>query len=239
MGPALWPGSADLPLSAWTACAWIIELDREPMDEAALEPELALLSDDERARARRFIRPRDRLRFARTRSALRCILANELGARPETLAFSGIGHGKPVLRPEAGSRSHPLRFNVSHSGGLALIALALGRDVGVDLEEIRPVSLLDRILESYFTSEESSWFRSVAPADRERVFFRGWTRKEAILKARGIGLAGLDPGEPTGFGTIEPGERFEPSGSVSGIDLYECRPRPGFHAALAIGPALA
>lgn len=142
-----------------------------------------LLSPDELARAGRFRMERDRTRFIACRGSLRTILAEELGEQPEKIAFRYAPEGKPYV---AGS---PLRFNVSHSQDLALIAVAWGREVGVDIESVRPDVADSGIAERFFSAGERQALADLAPEVRARAFFACWTRKEAYLKARGSGLS--------------------------------------------------
>lgn len=152
------------------------------------------LSVDERDRASSFLFDRDRRRFVAARGALREILGRYLGTAPHRLRFRLGPLGKPAI---AGDLPH---FSVSHSGELALFAISRSTEVGVDLERVRPVVHLERIVERFFSARERQAF-SGCPADRrEHVFFECWTRKEAWLKARGEGLAGLVESNAAGEG---------------------------------------
>ena len=236
VGPIDWPDSGQIPARD-RLVVWKIDLDHgvDPADDTT-EPgaDLMVLSADERARAARFIRARDRRGFARCRAGLREILGHCLGRDPASLSFLARGHGKPVLAPETGASAHATRFNVSHSAGLALIAVGLDRELGVDLEQIRPITEMDRIIENYFTPAEYALFRALPETRRAMTFARGWTRKEAIMKGRGVGLAGLSSGEATGFGEGSLMPRFTPSGVVAEFAVWEAAIEPGFVAALAV-----
>jgi 4'-phosphopantetheinyl transferase len=226
---------------------WLIELDAglKPGDDAATAepgPELDLLAADEQARAARFIRPRDRRRFVRCRAALRQILGGLLDASPGSLQFRAGGQGKPELVPdpsgcEKDDRPHPLRFNVSHSAELALIAVCRDRELGVDIERVRPMTDADRIVASFFSTAEHAVFGTIPDQAKALAFVRGWTRKEAVLKGLGVGLAGLAAHYETGFGTSELTSRFTPATPAPRVDewqLWEAVPRDGFVAALAV-----
>lgn len=228
---------------------WIVGLDagipgHSESDADALEPgpELAILSEDERARAARFVRARERRRFARCRAALRQILGELLDRPPGSLRFRVRAAGKPELEPDTGSGpetqlSPALRFNVSHSADLAVIAVAVGREVGVDVERLKAIGEAERIVESFFTPAENATFAAIPESDRPATFLRGWTRKEAVLKAFGSGIAGLAARHETGFGRGELSARFQPAAPSHRVDrwaLWEAAPRPGFVAALAI-----
>ncbi len=206
-------------------------------DEIDRFPEFEILNLEERARALRFVRPRDRRRFLLCRSALRLILGRLTGIAPERLEFRAGPGGKPELEPEQ-NPSGSLRFNVTHSADLALIAVTDGREVGVDLERIRPIKEAERIVESYFTPDEISHFLQLNPQDRPLAFLRGWTRKEAILKAKGVGLAGLATCYQTMFGTTDLHGQFAlatPHATVGEWVLWEASPWDEHIAALAVG----
>jgi 4'-phosphopantetheinyl transferase len=222
---------------------WIVDLDAglNPGDDPELaEPgsELGLLSEDERARAVRFVRARDRRRFAWCRAALREILGWLLGEPAGSLRFRAAARGKPELDhgPDGGDRRE-LRFNVSHSAELALIAVCQGHEIGVDIEKVRSISEADRIVASFFTAAEQAEFVAMAEDVKALAFHRGWTRKEAVLKGFGMGISGLSAGYETGFGITALTTRFTlatPSPRVGPWWLWEAAPRPGFVAALAV-----
>lgn len=146
-----------------------------------------LLSDDERERAGRFFFEQDRRRFIVARGILRVLLSRYLGCNPSHLRFCYGEYGKPSLADMA--PEHTLCFNMSHSHNLALYACAWNQAMGIDLERIRPVSDDERIVRRYFSAREYAVFQSLVPEQRQQAFFNGWTRKEAWLKARGVGLA--------------------------------------------------
>jgi 4'-phosphopantetheinyl transferase len=221
---------------------WIIELDSGVPSDAdvdLIEPAselLACLSEDERARASRFVRARDRRRFAQCRAAVREILGRLLDEPAESLRFRAAAMGKPELdRESAGLES--LHFNVSHSAELGLVAVCQGREIGVDLERIRPISEGERIVASFFTATEQAAFAAIGEPLRAAAFLRGWTRKEAVLKGFGSGISGLSAKHETGFSTSSLTSRFtpaEPSRRVDRWMLWEATPRPEFVAALAV-----
>lgn len=234
-------GESSIELNGDEIRVYVVDLiGGDAEDRFAELPEWGWLSAAERARAERLVRPRDGRRFVRCRGALRVILGRLIGAPAVEVAFQTGPGGKPVLPPvEDSSDRRPLQFNVSHSGELALIAVSRGRELGVDIEMTRPISQAERIVQSYFTEAEQTEFLAVAEADRSAAFMRGWTRKEAILKAQGVGLAGLATGFETRFGTgvVEAREEFvrcAPHPTVLGWALWEVAPRPGYVAALAV-----
>ncbi len=151
---------------------------------ADLSPALDLLDDEERARAARFVRDADRRRFVVSHSAVRRLLASVLGARPRDLRFEAGRHGKPRLSAPA----RDVRFSLSHSGDHALVALAIGRDVGVDIECWRPIEILP-LARRFFAATECARIEPLDPPARPAAFFRVWTRKESFVKATGRGLS--------------------------------------------------
>jgi 4'-phosphopantetheinyl transferase len=178
---------------------WSLRLDRARPRLTALE---RLLASEEREKAGRFRFAIDRERFIARRGLLRTILGDYLELMPESLVFGEAEHGKPYLMRAADERN--LRFNVSHSSGLALLAVTEGREVGVDVERVRPDVLEDDIPERFFSPREVAALRSLAQPDQIPAFFRCWARKEAYIKALGTGLqlpldsfdVSLGPGEP-------------------------------------------
>jgi len=197
------------------------------------------LSDDERARAGRLVRPRDGRRFVRCRGALRTILGGLTGVSAPDVRFRVGPGGKPALPSEDRDEPSAWRFNVSHSGELALIAVARHLELGVDVEQARSIQQADRIVQSYFTAAEVDEFLKLDEEGRAAAFIRGWTRKEAVVKAQGVGLAGLATEFETLFGTPPPADRFRPCAPwpvVLGWTLWEIAPRPGYVATLAVAP---
>jgi 4'-phosphopantetheinyl transferase len=151
--------------------------------ERDLGPSMALLDDEEQRRAGRFVRECDRRQFAVTHTVTRVTLARCVGVPPKDIRFERGSHGKPRL---AGAAAR-IRFNLSHAGDRALLAIAAGREVGVDVEQERIVEVFG-LARHVFSPREIESLRRLAPADRLGAFFRGWTRKESFIKARGDGL---------------------------------------------------
>jgi 4'-phosphopantetheinyl transferase len=143
-----------------------------------------LLDDDERARAARFVFYRDRRRFVAAHAWTRLALASCLNRTPESLRFSIGGRGKPRLV----DASPDVRFNLSHAGERALLAIALGQEVGVDIEEHRPIEVFE-LARRFFTPKEVRSIEALAASEQTCAFFRFWTRKEAFIKALGEGLS--------------------------------------------------
>ncbi len=163
---------------------WLLDLPEAATDEAhALLARLrSQLSVDERARADKFVIEPARVQFVVARCALRQLLAGYCAATPSEIGFDKGPRGKPSARGQS------IRFNVSHSGQVALIAVSRNLELGVDVEQVwdrqDPYALADR----YFSPTELSALDAVAVDQRSEAFFWIWTRKEAYIKARGDGL---------------------------------------------------
>jgi 4'-phosphopantetheinyl transferase len=142
------------------------------------------LSVDETARAQRFRFEHLRRKFIIARGVLRVLLGRYLDLPPESIAFHYTSTGKPILAVDCG-----IHFNVSHSGQVALFAFARDCEVGIDVEQIRPLPEMLSIAERFFSAEETAELVETPDDERERAFFRCWTRKEAYIKATGEGLS--------------------------------------------------
>lgn len=153
---------------------------------AAAAERRGILSAEERARADRFHDAKARNAFVAARSWLRRVLALYIPVAPSHLRFAETAFGRPFLVSDAGSRA--IDFNLSHSGELVIVAVAAGMPVGVDIERIRPVPT--DLLAGCLAPRELAMLSALAPGLREESFIRCWTRKEACLKAIGVGLNG-------------------------------------------------
>jgi 4'-phosphopantetheinyl transferase len=211
---------------------WRATLDQTPPQIQSFRHYLAA---DEQARAERFYFQRDREHFIVTRGVLRAILGGYLNRAPESLSFCYSSHGKPALAGESGGDA--IRFNLSHSHGIALYAVTRGREVGIDVERIRFNLAVAEIAERFFSRREVAMLRTLPTEEQREAFFRCWTRKEACLKARGEGLllpldqidVSLAPVEPD----AEPGTQRD-SSEASRWSLQELGPAPSYVAALAV-----
>ncbi len=152
-----------------------------------IERFLELLDAEEVARANRFYFERDRNRFVIARGFLRLLLGWYLGADPKQVEFAYGRWGKPELAGEF--RDSRLRFNMSHSHEVALYALTLGREIGIDIEYARADFASDDIAQRFFSAFEVDALCGLPEYDRVAGFFRCWTRKEAYIKATGRGLS--------------------------------------------------
>jgi 4'-phosphopantetheinyl transferase len=210
---------------------WWVRLDDPAPPRAAL---MELLSTDEASRAAGFAVERDQARFVAARAALRMLLGEYARVDPRALRFSYSPHGKPLLASGGGVST--ICFNVSHSGELTLIGVALDRAVGVDVERVRNDVDIDVIARRFFSRAEVAALEALAPAARRDAFFACWVRKEAYLKARGDGLSrplaafsvSVEPDAPVV--RLWDGTREAPSGwSLRPVDAGA-----GYAAALAI-----
>jgi 4'-phosphopantetheinyl transferase len=208
---------------------WRATLELSPMDLSKLEENL---SADERARAARFCFAKDRRHFVAARGVLRNILARYLHRDPDRLEFSYSASGKPTLRSESG-----VRFNLSHSGGLALYAITHNREIGVDLERGRSDFAWQEVAERFFSPREVDVLRSLPEGTQCDAFFECWTRKEAYLKARGEGLLlGLNTFEVSVDATEVPALLSSEGDAQEalGWSFREFVPEAGYMAALAV-----
>jgi 4'-phosphopantetheinyl transferase len=179
-----WEPSLDrLVLPDGEVHVWRASLD---CGESVLHRFEATLAADERNRAQRFVFQPDRNSYIAARGVLRELLGRYLNRGPSELEFDYGAQGKPALR--GGSSPNSVQFNVSHSHGVALFAFAVGRQVGVDVELVRPDFAGEKIAERFFSSQEVRELRSLPAAVQDEGFFLCWTRKEAYIKARGEGL---------------------------------------------------
>ncbi len=194
--PQLGPGEVHL---------WLAQLDGQKIgDDRSLSP-------DEWLRAERFHHEIDRRRYVASRTVLRYLLAPYAGVAPQSLLFMRSEFGKPSLPGTT------LRFNLSHSENLMLLAVTHGREIGVDLESVRE-NLSFEVLSDHYFPPEDQWQLRITPEPQRRAkFFEIWTRIEAQLKARGLGL-----GESLEF---DDADRFS---------IHSFFPAAGFAAALAV-----
>lgn len=230
----LWPVPRVRPtLKVDEVHVWAASLEQPAASERALE---ALLSPQELQRADRFRNERDRRRYVVAHGILRRVLASYRKADARTLRFTIGKNGKPALSDESGPTA--LRFNLSHTEDMALIAVTLGREIGVDVERVRPISELDSIVESYFTAGERDTLRTMENTARRDAFYRCWTRKESYAKATGgdlsVALRGFDT--MLSSGPVDLPALGAPR-DARGWNLHELLPADGYVGAVAIdGP---
>ncbi len=176
----------DLTISKDHVHVWYVSLDQS---ESLLQRLAQTLSEEEQKRADRFHFRKDRDHFIVARGVLRDILSHYLKRDPEELFFHYNDYGKPAL----GKTFSELDFNVSHSGKVALYAVTCRREVGIDVEQIRPDFAGESIAKRFFSPAEVAVFSVLDAHEKKEAFFSCWTRKEAFIKATGKGVSfGLD-----------------------------------------------
>jgi 4'-phosphopantetheinyl transferase len=194
-----------------------------------------VLQTDERLRADRFHFRRDREHFTVARGVLRQILGGYLGSAPEQIRFAYNQYGKPALAGAAAD-DDSLSFNVSHSKGIALYAIAKGRRVGLDIEHLREDFDTVALAERFFSRSEVTTLSELPAGQQTVAFFNCWTRKEAYIKALGEGLShpldrfsvSLAPGERAALLSTDDNPQ-----EASQWSLVELSPGDGYVAALA------
>ena len=217
---AAWPQApASLSLEPGEVHVWRVDL-RQP--EHVVQQFRATLADEEIHRADRFHFEKDRRAFAVSRGFLRQVIGRYLQTKPAALRFSYGPYGKPALAGE-----HSLRFNMSHSRDVALVAIADAKELGVDVEYIRADFASEDIARRFFSPREVEAFNALPSELRVAAFFRCWSRKEAYIKAIGRGLSqaldGFDvtlaPGIPAAL--LRAGEDDATRWSLIDIDVGE------------------
>jgi 4'-phosphopantetheinyl transferase len=201
------------------------------VDSAALRRFEGLLADDEKIRAERFIFDRDRNRFIAARGILRDVLGRYLQRPPQDIDFVYGPRGKPAIA--SGGERPSIHFNLSHAHGLTAIGVARERELGIDIELIRPEFAGEGIAKRYFSPKEVNELNRLPTELRTEGFFHCWTRKEAYIKAQGDGLSiplqsfevSLTPGLPAELNSAD-GSRwslrsFAPNSGYVGAIVVE------------------
>lgn len=218
-----WPNENEVHL-------WCIGLD-QPAEQA--QASAAVLSPDELERASRFVFERDRLRYVVGRGALRRVLGGYLSVLPHLVQFQYAARGKPALA----IANSALKFNLAHSGELALLAVAATRELGVDLELVRPLDTdADAVARRFFSPEERVRISAESGADRDRLFLKYWTRKEATFKLTGHGLShALDRFDVSWLGNTSALLRIEDaSGGAWQLSVQDVDAARDYAAAVAV-----
>ncbi|HHP7244070.1 MAG TPA: 4'-phosphopantetheinyl transferase family protein [Elainellaceae cyanobacterium] len=231
--PNQWlPPPTPLTLGQHEVHVWCASLEWEKVQVWQL---YQYLSEDERQRADQFHFEKDQAHFIVARSLLRIILSRYLGFDAKALRFCYGVNGKPALIAAQGGKR--LQFNLSHSQGWALYAVTHDRAIGVDIEGIRPNLLWSGMAERCLTPRELAVLQTLPSHLQCQAFFTAWTRKEAYLKARGLGLStpldhvevALIPGEPAVLLTVQ----WNPQEAKRWI-LQNLRLAPGYVGAVAV-----
>ncbi len=206
---------------------WTADLDRDSPDAATLA---GILDPEESARARRFYFEHDRRHFAAARGILRLLLGRYLEVPPGGVCFDYGPRGKPFVSAPATA----VRFNLSHSHGRAMFVFARAREVGIDLEAgARLKDDWPGLARRVFSAREQAELAALPAAGRRAAFLDGWTRKEAYLKATGLGIVdGLQTIEVT-LGPARPCALLAGPAGTS-WSLHDLRTDPEFAAAIAV-----
>ena len=178
------PAPASLSLKASEIHVWRVDLEQP---EDVVQQFRSTLEDDELYRADRFHFEKDRRAFTVSRGFLRHVLGRYLSIAPEALRFAYGPYGKPALNGE--HKNSSLRFNMSHSRAVGLVAVCDNKELGVDVEYIRPDFASEDIARRFFSPHEVAAFNALPTELRVAAFFRCWARKEAYIKAIGRGLS--------------------------------------------------
>jgi 4'-phosphopantetheinyl transferase len=202
------------------------------VDPSTLRRLKSTLAQNELGRAERFIFDPDRNHFVAARGILRDVLGRYLQCAPKIIDFAYGARGKPAI--SSGGSRHPLCFNLSHSHGLAVIGIARERELGIDVEMIRPDFASEEIAERYFSAKEIADLKRLPTEQRTDGFFLCWTRKEAYIKAKGDGLhipldsfdVSLSPEMPATLSSADD--------SRWGINSFDPSSAPGPHYAAAV-----
>jgi 4'-phosphopantetheinyl transferase len=240
-GSLLWPHRSlpvEISYEEVHIWAWSFGSTTELTAAEPADSDLESLDEQERRRTARFYFAPDRVRYSACHASMRRILGSYLERSPGSLVYREAEGGKPELVLESGQP--PLRFNLSHSKSVALLAVSLQAEVGVDVEDIRPIERA--VAERFFSPAEVA---ALAPLDGEEwlnAFYRCWTRKEAILKVEGMGLrtpldsfdVSLLPDEPAALLATRPESKL-----TANWHLHHLAPAAGSMAALAVATSSA
>ncbi len=197
----------------------------------------AVLSASEQERASRYLSDVHRRAYILTRMHVRAILGQYLDVAANEISFGAGRHGKPYLHRDEGD--HPVRFNLSHSGDLALLAVSREREVGVDLERWRENVAFGELATRFFSSSEHSALHQLTH-DTDALleaFYTVWARKEAYIKATGDGitrgLSTFDVSHDTHGTPLFVRDRRDPSATTRWT-MMTLSVAPGYSAALVV-----
>jgi len=216
--PRATPGLAKNEIHVWRASL--------PTDQVTLRRFASTLGDAEAERAARFVFDRDRDRFIASHGILRALLGGYMECAPQAIGFELGLRGKPAIARRGSAPAPAPSFNLAHSHALAVIAVGRQREIGVDIELMRPEIAGEDIARRYFSTKEFDELSRQPAESRTEGFFLCWTRKEAYVKARGDGLhtpldsfdVSLSPGTPATLSSADESrwaiEAFDPSPSA-------------------------
>jgi 4'-phosphopantetheinyl transferase len=173
------------PLSLNEVHLWTTEIDDEPCSKLK-KKYLLLLDEEEQKRYQGFYFAEHRHQFLISHAFLRLVLSQYQAIAPTEWCFKRGEYGRPEI---SNTITQSLRFNLTHTKGMALCAITLGRNIGVDVENKQRLSLDSNLEKTVLSMDEDRVFQQQESKERLSCFLKYWTLKEAYLKARGIGLA--------------------------------------------------
>ena len=217
------------PLAADEVQVWCRFTAAIPDDELSALAEL--LSPCERERCRRFVVAHDRRDFTAAHALLRRVLSLHGGKSPPEWKFETNCHGKPRI---ASAEAPALLFNLSHTRGLVACAVAIGAELGIDVEAIHDTAVPREIASHFFSQTEIRQLDACPPADYAHRFIEFWTLKEAFIKAIGTGLS--HPLDSFSFSLNGNGdiEFTAPDTRASEWQFALITPDPGYRLAVAV-----
>ena len=224
-----WPNTQQIPLLLEDQVhVWAWSLDVQPLTR-----DWEILGEEEVLRARRFVHPQDRNRYVRAHAAMRTLLGTYTGVNPAEISFSSNARGKPRIQDV--ETIERVRFNLTHSAGIGMLAVSRNYDLGVDIEQMRPIDA--KVAEHHFSPRELHALQNLPPEQWLHGFYRCWTSKEALLKGEGVGLnlpldgfhVEVDPLRPPALIAVEPRSHIAP-----GWLLFELNPADEIAGTLAI-----
>jgi len=220
------PTAADPMVAPDIVHVWLIH---EKLPSPAIEELFTMLDEEEQRRAKAFTEPEDRRRFILAHGAVRCVVAEQLGAPAKDLRWRRGRHGKPEL---TGAWTG-VQANLSHSEGLSMVAVTGSRRVGADVQRLAPEQGAAAMANRYFPAEEARFVRAARGKHNQAArFARLWARKEALVKAAGGRLTQGLPVSVQGSGGVV---RDYPDKAAPGTYRITDVPAPhGFRAAVAL-----
>ncbi|MGJ0531727.1 4'-phosphopantetheinyl transferase family protein [Methylocystis sp.] len=226
--PAPPQSDASLPLPIDRVDCWWVSSTAAPADSEGMLRKI--LSTSELERAERFRFEDLRASYVGHHAALRLIIARYLQTSPAALLFTRETNGRPILASPAGR----LHFNLSHSGCMAFIAFSCIAPLGVDVEEVREVPDFEEIARNHFAPTEVEGLFRVPDAQKLLAFYVTWTRKEAFVKALGLGLSFPLDGFSTGRPDRPPSLHLQGTPLITEWTVVDLAPSARYMASLAI-----
>ena len=217
-----WDSAPPSEVPAGCVHLWAVCLDARDSSDL-----LSFLPETELERANRFAFAYDRWRFIQSHAFLRRVLSRYVGIRPLEIEFSYGAHGKPSIADHL--RHSRIEFNMSHCEGVALVAVTSQLAVGADVETVHPIPDYLTIARRFFAQKEYVTLAALPEVERCQAFFRCWTRKEAVIKAVGLGLSmplhsfevTLSADGPAGILSLEPGHTPFGDWSLIHLELFD------------------